>query len=381
MAVKNRKPNGINEEVTSLIRLVSPEARKTRRRLHQTPEVMFEERRTAALIREQLDRLGVEYLPAPNEAPTATIACIGDPKLPCVALRADIDALPITEATGKEYASTIPGRMHACGHDGHAAALLGAAAVFKKIERKLDVCVKLIFQPAEEGGGGAQKLVQAGVVDGRLGPKPEAIFALHGWPGLPVGKVATRPGSLLASTDNFSAVFVGKGAHGAFPHMGRDPIVAASDAVLSLQQVVSRDTDPVEAVVVTVGRIVGGTAVNIIPPTATIEGTARTLTHQTRSAVQAAIRRRLAGVAATNDVQLQFVWSEGYPPMVNTPEMADYVREVTKAALGAGAFIPAATPTMGGEDFSYYLEQVPGCMALIGLLPEGASECPGLHNP
>ena len=381
MAKQKLPTDGAQGNIASLIQLVSPEMRKFRRQLHQTPEVMFEEYKTAELIRGQLDRLGIAYLPAPNNAPTATIACIGDTKLPCVALRADIDALPITEATGAAYVSKNAGRMHACGHDGHTAALLGAATVLKKIERDLDVCVKLIFQPAEEGGGGAEKLVQAGVMDGRLGPKPVAVFALHGWPGLPMGKVATRPGPLLASTDNFAATFIGKGTHGAFPHLGRDPIVAACSAVLSLQQVVSRDTNPVEAVVVTVGRINGGTAVNVIPPTATIEGTARTLTHETRSAVQAALRRRLVGVAATHDVQLQFVWSEGYPPTVNTPEMADYVREVTTAVLGADAFVPAAAPSMGGEDFAYYLEKVPGCFALIGLRPEGVSEYPGLHNP
>lgn len=381
MAKQERQADQSHGDIASLVKLVSPEMRTFRRELHRMPEVMFEEHQTAGLIRGQLDRLGIAYLPAPNSAPTATVACIGDAKMPCIALRADIDALPITEATGAVHASTNPGRMHACGHDGHMASLLGAATVLKRMERDLDVCVKLIFQPAEEGGGGAEKLVQAGVMDGRLGPKPCAVFGLHGWPGLPVGKVATRPGPLLASTDNFSATFIGKGTHGAFPHLGRDPIVAAADAVLSLQQVVSRDTNPVEGVVVTVGRINGGTAVNVIPPTAMIEGTARTLTHETRSAVQSALRRRLAGVAATHDVQLQFVWSEGYPPTVNTPEMADYVREVAAATFGADAFVPAAAPSMGGEDFAYYLEKVPGCFALIGLRPEGAKEYPGLHNP
>lgn len=381
MTGKNRQTDGPGGDIASLALQVSPAMRDFRRQMHQTPEVMFEEHQTAALIRGQLDRLGVAYLPAPQEAPTATVACIGNPNLPCIALRADIDALPITEATGAAYASTIPGRMHACGHDGHTAALLGAAAVLKKIERDLDVCVKLIFQPAEEGGGGAERLVRAGVMDGRLGPKPVAVFALHGWPAMPVGKVATRPGPLMASTDNFAATFVGKGTHGAFPHLGRDPIVAACDAVLSLQQVVSRDTNPVEGVVVTVGRITGGTTVNVIPSTATIEGTARTLTHETRQAVQAAMRRRLEGVAMAHDVQLQFVWSEGYPPTVNTPEMADYVREVTKDTFGADTFVPAAAPSMGGEDFAYYLEKVPGCFTLIGLRPEGANDCPGLHNP
>ena len=381
MAGKNRQSGKPTSDVASLVRQVTPATRKLRRQLHQIPETGFEEFQTAALIRSELERLGIACLPVPKETPTATVACIGNKSLPCIALRADIDALPITEATGAAYASKMPGRMHACGHDGHTASLLGTAAVLKKMECELGICVKLIFQPAEEGGGGAEKLVRAGVLDGGLGPKPQAIFALHGWPGMPVGKVSTRPGPLLASTDNFSATFVGKGTHGAFPHLGRDPIVAAANAVLSLQEIASREINPVEGVVVTVGRINGGTAVNIIPPTATIEGTARALTPQTREAVQAAIRRRLSGLAMAEDVQLQLVWSEGYPPTLNTPEMADYVREVATASLGADRFVPAAAPSMGGEDFAYYLEHVPGCFALIGLRPEGADECAGLHNP
>src|SRR3954470_18829675 len=209
-----------------------PRAIDLRHRLHEIPEVRYEEFATCAAIRAELDRLGIKYIDGVEGAPTATIAWIGDTSKPCIALRADIDGLPICEATGVPYASTHPGRMHACGHDGHSATLAGVAAVLKTIADELPVCVKLIWQPAEEGGGGGERLVLAGVLDGRLGPKVQAIFGLHGWPGLKVGTVATKPGALLAATDNFAVTFHGSGCHGAFPHLGRDPIVAACKAVM-----------------------------------------------------------------------------------------------------------------------------------------------------
>src|SRR4051812_39538040 len=189
-----------------------------RHRLHQIPELGYQEFKTAAVIRAELDALGIAHVDGVTDAPTATVAWIGDTTKPCVALRADIDALPIVEQTGLPYASTHPGRMHACGHDGHTATLLAVAAVLKSIERELPVCVKLFWQPAEEGGAGAGKLVAAGALDGRVGPKVSAIFGLHGWPGLKVGTIATKPGALLAATDNFAVDFHGSGCHGAFPH-------------------------------------------------------------------------------------------------------------------------------------------------------------------
>ena len=351
-----------------------------RHRLHRIPELMYEEFETAAAIRAELDRLKIPHVAGVENAPTATIAWIGDTGKPCIALRADIDALPITEKTGVAYASMHDGRMHACGHDGHSAGLMGVASILKSLGDQLPVCVKLIWQPAEEGGGGAERLIAAGVLDGRIGPKVEAIFGLHGWPGMKVGLVATKPGPLLAATDNFSVTVRGRGCHGAFPHMGRDPIVAAAELVSSLQHVVTREVDPTEPVVVTVGVISGGTATNVIPDTAFFAGTARTLTPEARKLVEKAIHRRCAGVAAAHDCQLEFEWAVGYPPTINDPAMADYVARVARDTVGAQNYVPVARPSMGGEDFSYYLEKVPGCFFLVGVEPPDRDGYPPLHS-
>ena len=360
-----------------------PKITDFRRRLHRIPELAFEEFKTADAIRAELEALGIRYTAGVADAPTATVALIGDASKRCVALRADIDALPIEERTGAEYCSTHPGRMHACGHDGHSATLMGVASVLSATADRLPVCVKLLWQPAEEGGGGAERLVAAGVLDGRIGPKVDAIFGLHGWPGLPVGTVATKAGALLAATDNFHATFIGKGCHGAYPHLGVDPVVTACEAVMSLQQLVSRETDPTDSCVVTVGRMHAGTAVNIIPDTATIEATVRTLTPPQRKRVAAALERRMRGIASANGCEIDFKWNEGYPSTINDPKMADYVAAIARQTLGPDRFLPIAKPSMGGEDFSYYLEKVPGCFFLVGVEPVDCKTpggYPSLHS-
>lgn len=371
------------KQIQEAIRSCLPNTVRLRRALHQCPELEFEEIQTTAAIRQELARLGIHRILEIASLPTATVALIGDPAKPCLALRADIDALPITEATGVQYASMNPGRMHACGHDGHAAGLLGAAAILKDLESELPVCVKLIFQPAEEpgAGGGAEKLVEAGVLDGRIGPKVEAIFGLHGWPGLPVGTVATRPGPLMAATDTFIVTFRGRGAHGAFPHLGRDPIVAAAEGILTLQQIISREISPVEPALITVGQIAAGTAINIIPELAVFRGTLRTLTPGTRLYIKAALARRMQGIATAHDLQSEVQWEQGYPATDNTPALADYVAAIAKREIGPNAFILAAAPSMGGEDFGYYIEKVPGCFFLVGLRPADGPDIPGLHHP
>lgn len=357
-----------------------PRIIELRHRLHRIPELAFQEHKTAATVRAELDALGISYVAGVEGAPTATIAWIGDTSRPCVALRADIDALPIEEKNTFPYVSEHPGVMHACGHDGHTSILVGAAAVLKSIEAELPVCVKLIWQPAEEGGGGAEVLVKAGVLDGRVGPKVDAIFGLHGWPGLPLGMIASRPGPLLAATDYFEATFVGKGGHAAFPHFTRDPIVTAAEAIVNLQQFASREMDPTDSAVVSVTRISAGTADNIIPNEATFLATVRTLTREARKLAGEAIRRRCEGIAAANGCTVRFRWEDGYPATVNDPAMTDYVMQVTKATLGPDRYLPAARAVMGGEDFAYYLEKVPGCFFMLGVQPPDRTDYPGLHT-
>ncbi|HZZ42203.1 MAG TPA: M20 family metallopeptidase [Tepidisphaeraceae bacterium] len=367
-------------DAQSLIEKQMKPAAALRQRLHQIPELAFEEIKTAAAIRAELDALGISYVAGVPGASTATIAWIGDIKKPCIALRSDIDALPIVEKTNLPYASTHTGRMHACGHDGHIATLLGVATILKSIENQLSVCVKFMWQPAEEAGGGAEKLVDAGALDGRIGPKVSAVFGLHGWPGLKVGMVASKAGPLLAATDNFIATFIGKGSHGAYPHRGVDPIVAAAEAVLSVQMFASREYDPTDATVVTIGKFNAGTAVNIIPDTATIEATVRTLTREGRELATKALERRMRGVALANNCDLNFRWVEGYPSTINDPGMYDYVAKIAKQTFGPTHFLPVAKPSMGGEDFAYYLQQVPGCFFLIGVEPHDRDSYPALHN-
>jgi amidohydrolase len=351
-----------------------------RHRLHQIPELAFEEFKTAAMIRQELDRLGVEHTDGLPDAPTATIGLIGDPGRPCVALRADFDALPIVERTALPYASTHEGRMHACGHDGHTTVLLGAAAVLKSLEAKLPVCVKLLFQPAEEVIGGAIKLVNAGVLDGRLGPKVNAVFGLHGWPTMDVGQIGTRGGEMMAADDTFRAVFTGRGCHGAYPHLGADPIAAAATAVVTLQQVVSRQFDPTEPAVVTIGKFISGTASNIIPDTATLDGTARTATNDRRPDIRRWVEQRCRAAAQGGDCQLDLQWIRDCPAVINDSAMADYLAQTARAALGEERYTALDRTTMGSEDFAIYLQNAPGCFFRLGVRPKGRASYPSLHN-
>jgi amidohydrolase len=356
-------------------------ATELRRALHRIPELGYEEFKTAEVIRAELTRLGVPFVPGPASAPTATIAVIGDPAQPCLALRADIDALPIEEASGVSWVSTHDGRMHACGHDGHAANLLGTAAALTRLNLK-NVCVKLIFQPAEEGGGGAGRLVEAGVLDGGnvYGPKVLGIFGLHGWPGLPVGMVSTKGGPLMAAVDRIAVTVRGRGCHGAFPHLGTDPILAAANSVVSLQAIVSREVDPTDAAVVTVGIFQGGTATNIIPDTATYEATVRSLSDTTRQKLKASLYRQCAAVAQAHGCTAEIEWEDGYPATINDGPMAELVSKVAREKLGQQSFYPAPSPVMGGEDFAYYLEKVPGAFFFVGVKPPDVAEYPTLHS-
>jgi amidohydrolase len=356
-----------------------------RQELHAHPELAYQEHRTAKRVCEELDRIGVKYV-AGLAGGTGVVAHLpakgagasGDGL--AVGLRADMDALPIAEQTGLAYASKTPGLMHACGHDGHTAMLVGVARVLCQLERRPNP-VTLVFQPAEEGGGGADRLCKEGVLDGKvIGPRVGRMFGLHGWPELTVGTVGTRAGALLAATDEFVVTVRGRQSHGAYPQYARDAVVTAAQCVVALQTVVSRNVSPVDAAVVTVGQIHGGTASNIIPETVVFTGTLRTLRPETRAMAKERILSVLEHTAGAMGAKAEVQWYEGYPVTHNDPALTEAFLKLAAGTLGAERVVRIAEPTMGGEDFSYYGQRVPAVFFCLGLRPAGQDRYPTLHQ-
>jgi hippurate hydrolase len=367
-----------------LVQEVVPHARTIRHALHRIPETNYEERETSRAICRELDALGIEYR-AGLARGTGVLAYLPatapGPNTRTVALRADIDALPIHELTGLPYASQTPGRMHACGHDGHTAMLLGTARALLRVPHRPNH-VLMLFQPAEEGGAGGLAMCQDGALDGSvLGTPADVIFGQHGWPDVPVGIVATRTGPLMASTDEFVLTIRGKGGHAAHPETTIDPIVVASHLVVALQTIVSRRTEPNDASVVTIGRLTAGHAPNVIPEFAVLEGTLRALTDEVRQTNEREFRRIVEGVCATFGATPELDWQPGYPSVQNHAGATEHFRAVAARTVGAQRLIERRSPTMGGEDFSYYGRHVPACFFFIGLKPLGASSYPSLHTP
>lgn len=360
-------------------RAVVARAVAIRHDLHAHPELGYQEQRTSAVVAAELARLGIPHTTG-HAGGTGVVGLIqgGAGPGPCVALRADMDALPILETTNLPYASTTPGIMHACGHDGHTAILLGAAAVLSAAAPRLKGSIKLIFQPAEEGGCGAEKFADEGVLDA---PRVDAIFGLHGWPGLKVGMAGTRPGPLLASVDGFTVTITGKGCHAATPHTGIDPILCGAAMVQALQSVVSRETDANEAVVLSVSQFHAGSAFNVIPDQAQINGTLRALTKPRREAALASFERICRSIAEAHRCTVAFAYHGTTPPTTNTPELAAFVRNVATDLLGPSAYIPVDRAAMWGEDFAFYLQRVPGCFFVLGVQPPDRDSYPMLHNP
>ncbi len=364
-----------------------PELIEIRHDLHKHPELMWQEERTSAVVQKELSKLGIEFK-AGLAGGTGVVgylpATSGDKDAPSVALRADMDALPITEETGLPYSSTRDGLMHACGHDGHTTILLGAARVLAKTENRPNP-VTLVFQPAEEGGGGGQRFCKEGMLEGGLGGgvgnRVGRIYGLHGWPNEKVGTVKTRPGPLMASTDEFLITVRGKGGHAAWPHLANDPVVAASAIVMSLQTLVSRNTSPVDSAICTIGRIQGGTVDNVIPEAVELEGTTRALTPEMRKLAEERVREISAHVAHAHGCTIDIHWNVGYPVVKNDPKMVDGFIPLASEVLGEQNVFHAETPVMGGEDFAYYAEHVPACFYFLGLRPEGADHFPELHTP
>lgn len=377
-------------QLPALVQGVLAEVVAIRHDLHKHPELSFQEERTSAIVQRELTALGIQY--KAGIAGTGVVAYLPatDPAgatRPSVGLRADMDALPINEVTGKAYASCTPGVMHACGHDGHTAMLLGAAKILARAQRPRPVT--LIFQPAEENGGGGEKMVQAGVLQGGaineagggLGNPVGVIFGLHGWPQVMLGQVATRPGALLASVDDFEVTMVGTQAHGAYPHLGNDAIVACAQAIVALQSIVARNVSPMESAVLTVGAIHSGTADNIIPREAKFIGTVRTLTPALRALMRKRFFEVVENVAKAMGCTANIHWNESYPVTMNDPVATDVFFGIARRALGASRVDLVEQPSMGGEDFSYFARQIPACFFMIGLRPKGAESYPSLHQP
>ncbi len=342
-----------------------------RREIHEEPELGFETEKTADKVLAALDGLPLEI--QTGVAENGVVATLtGEDDGPTVALRADMDALPIHEETGLPFASQIDGKMHACGHDGHTSMLVGAARALSQdhLRERLGGTVKFIFQPAEEGGGGGRVMVEEGVAD-----DVSSIFALHLWPGLPFGTAGTKSGPIMAAADAFEMTVKGTGGHGAMPQMAADPIVIAAQIVTGLQTVVSREVSPVEPAVLTVGEIAAGFAFNIIPETARLSGTVRTLDANLRERLPERIEELAQGIARgmRGDAELDYRFS--YPVTRNDADAFRLALDVAEELFGEENTVELAQPSMGGEDFSFFLEKLPGAFIWLGL-----GDVSGLHT-
>lgn len=351
----------------------SEEMTAWRRHLHRHPELGFDCHETAGFVAEKLREFGVDEVHE-GIAESGLVALIhgkGKSKRR-VGLRADMDALPIVEATGAEHASTVPGKMHACGHDGHTTMLLGAAKYLAET-RNFAGSVALIFQPAEEGGAGGEVMVKEGIMD-RFGITE--VYGIHNAPGMGEGEFLTTPGPILAAVDSWEVTVKGVGGHGAMPHQTKDPIVAAVGIVNAVNTIVSRNHYAMEELVVSVTQIHAGSADNIIPDSAWINGTVRTLQPEVRAMVRRRLAEIVSGQAAAYGVEAGLVYHEGYPATVNTPENAGFAADVATEVSGKDRVEREGTPEMGAEDFSYMLQARPGAFLFLG-----QGDGPSLHHP
>ncbi|MDA8450068.1 M20 family metallopeptidase [Acidovorax sp. NCPPB 3859] len=355
-----------------------------RRDIHAHPELCFEEVRTADIVAAKLAEWGIPMHRGLGK--TGVVGIVhgrdGGASGRAVGLRADMDALPITEFNTFSHASTHPGKMHACGHDGHTAMLLGAAQHFAK-HRDFDGTVYLIFQPAEEGGGGARVMIE----DGLFTQFPmEAVFGMHNWPGMRAGQFAVSPGPVMASSNEFKIVIRGKGSHAAMPHMGIDPVPVACQMVQAFQNIISRNKKPVDAGVISVTMIHTGEATNVVPDSCELQGTVRTFTLEVLDMIEQRMKQVAEHTCAAHDATCEFEFHRNYPPTVNSPAEAVFARRVMEGIVGAEHVSPQE-PTMGAEDFAFMLQARPGAYCFIGNgegthreMGHGGGPCT-LHNP
>ncbi len=368
------------EEVKFLAEEFKEEIIAWRKHIHMYPELSGKEYKTAEFIVERLKEFGIEEIYPAFGGTTSVVAYIraenpSDGK--AVGLRADIDALPIEEKNDVPYKSRVPGVMHACGHDAHTAMLLGAAKILNQLRDKLPRDVKLIFQSCEEYPpcSGARALVEAGVCDD-LG----VIFGMHVYPEIPSGTVGVKEGAMMAAADFFKVELIGKSAHASKPHMGVDPILMAAQAINSIHHIVSRKVNPLHPAVVTIGKIEGGYAPNQIPDEVKMEGTVRTFNEAVRDKIADWMERALKGIAEVYGGEYRFEYIHGYPPVINDKNATRYVREVVKKLLGEDRLIELTEPSMGGEDFAYYLKKVPGSYIRLGTRNEEKGLVYPLHS-
>ncbi|MCE8545571.1 amidohydrolase [Ruegeria pomeroyi] len=333
-----------------------------RRDIHENPEILFETHRTSALVAEKLQEFGCDEV-VTGIGRTGVVGVIkgkSDSKGKVIGLRADMDALPIHEQTGLDYASKTPNAMHACGHDGHTAMLLGAAKYLAET-RNFDGTVVVIFQPAEEGGGGGREMCEDGMMDRW---NIQEVYGMHNWPGAPVGSFAIRPGAFFAATDQFDITFEGRGGHAAKPHDTIDTTVMTAQAVLALQTIASRNADPIDQVVVSVTSFeTSSKAFNVIPQRVQIKGTVRTMSREMRDLAEKRINGICSGIAATFGGTADIRYIRGYPVMVNSDEQTEFAAKVARDVSGG---CDEAALVMGGEDFAYMLEERPGAYILVG---------------
>jgi hippurate hydrolase len=344
-----------------------------RRHLHEHPEILYDVHETAKFVADKLTSFGCDIVET-GIGRTGVVAIIkgrqGDG--PTVGFRADMDALPIFETSGKEWASKTPGKAHSCGHDGHTAMLLGAAQYLAET-RNFKGSVAVIFQPAEEGGAGALAMIQDGFIEKH---SISQVYGMHNSPGLPLGEFAIRKGSVMAAADTFEIIVNGRGSHAAQPHLSVDPVLTAGHILVSLQSIVSRQTDPLKSLVVTVASIHGGDASNVIPDTVRMGGTVRTLLPETRDFAEKRLTEVVQATALAHGATAQVNYRRGYPVTFNHDAETDFAAEVAGKVAGPKSVDMTMAPHMGAEDFSYMLERRPGAFIFIG-----NGDTASLHNP
>ena len=347
-----------------------------RRRIHQHPEAGFAEHETSALVESELSAAGIDVRRIVGTGLVGTLVGANPGKT--LALRADMDGLPLEERTGLPYASEVRGMMHACGHDAHTAMLLGAAVSLAREQGSLSGTIKFFFQPAEEGPGGAAPMIEAGAMEG---PRVDAVAMLHVWPTLPAGSIGLRRGAMTASCDDFDITVRGRGGHAGYPQDAIDTIPIAAEIVGALQRIVSRETSPLEPVTLSIGRIEGGYRRNVVADVTTLSGTFRCLDAVVRREMPERVARVVDGICAAHRAEAEVTFAYGYPSVMNDAALTDAVIAIARDVPEVADVIELPVPTMGAEDFAYFAQAAPGCMIRLGSAAVTDKAPASLHSP